>query len=332
MHFPQKWQQQENPNSVTATQRQSNGGNILQLLMSGRQEEIGRALGRISRQKVRIARDRLFDSALKVIGLYAAERRFLMEIEFFDEVGSGLGPTLEFYALVGREWQRLGLQMWRTDSPGSANGGDYVQTGDGLFPLTLDAVPKEVTATVLKRFRLLGMFVAKAMFDFRLIDIDFHRLFLHKVFMRSSVSTTTSVEGALVELAKVDKNLARSLRALAEEKNEDAVAEMCLDFTLPGHPNVELVPGGAVLTVTAELVPKYICALFEAVAGGGVEQQVCAFRDGFNAVFPAKALQVLGEEEIISIFSSGEWEGRWERDGKMRIVVFLCQAFNKPNI
>ena len=32
------------------------------------------------------------------------------------QVGTGLGPTLEFYALVSREMQRTDLDLWRGES------------------------------------------------------------------------------------------------------------------------------------------------------------------------------------------------------------------------
>lgn len=38
-----------------------------------------------------------------------------MQIEFTNEEGTGLGPTLEFYALVSAELQRKSLAMWLTD-------------------------------------------------------------------------------------------------------------------------------------------------------------------------------------------------------------------------
>ncbi len=41
--------------------------------------------------------------------------RALLEIQYENEVGTGLGPTLEFYALVSRELQRVELDMWRGD-------------------------------------------------------------------------------------------------------------------------------------------------------------------------------------------------------------------------
>lgn len=44
-----------------------------------------------------------------------ASSRALLEVQYQDEVGIGLGPTLEFYTLVSRELQQADLHMWRGD-------------------------------------------------------------------------------------------------------------------------------------------------------------------------------------------------------------------------
>ena len=54
-------------------------------------------------------------SAEKVMETYASHRAVL-ELEYFGEVGTGLGPTLEFYTLLSHELQRKGLAMWRSDT------------------------------------------------------------------------------------------------------------------------------------------------------------------------------------------------------------------------
>eukprot|EP00168_Porphyra_purpurea_P000373 TRINITY_DN1040_c0_g1_i8.p1 TRINITY_DN1040_c0_g1~~TRINITY_DN1040_c0_g1_i8.p1 ORF type:complete len:709 (+),score=195.65 TRINITY_DN1040_c0_g1_i8:1767-3893(+) len=71
-------------------------------------------IGRIQRQKVRIRRTRLLESAVKVMQLYASHKTVL-EVEYFDEVGTGLGPTLEFYTLASRELQRSAYKLWRSE-------------------------------------------------------------------------------------------------------------------------------------------------------------------------------------------------------------------------
>ena len=40
---------------------------------------------------------------------------FFIQVEFLGEEGTGLGPTLEFYALIAAELQQKSLGMWLTD-------------------------------------------------------------------------------------------------------------------------------------------------------------------------------------------------------------------------
>ena len=62
-----------------------------------------------------------------------------MELEFYNEVGTGLGPTLEFYTLACREVQRKSVQferkpfhLWRDENVYAAS--EYVHAPKGLFP------------------------------------------------------------------------------------------------------------------------------------------------------------------------------------------------------
>ena len=72
--------------------------------------------------QVRISRRRVLESAAKVFEMYGAGRAVL-EIEYFGEVGTGLGPTLEFYTLLSHELQRRGLGLWRCDDGSVAAAG-----------------------------------------------------------------------------------------------------------------------------------------------------------------------------------------------------------------
>ena len=38
--------------------------------------------------------------------------KLIVKVEFLEEEGTGLGPTLEFFALVAAELQRSDLGMW----------------------------------------------------------------------------------------------------------------------------------------------------------------------------------------------------------------------------
>ena len=97
-------------------------------------------IGRIDRQKVRIHRSRLLDSAIRVMAMYATHTTVL-EVEYFDEVGTGLGPTLEFYTLASREVQRADLRLWRMKST-------FRQQGPGAASTVLKKDTTETPAIV----------------------------------------------------------------------------------------------------------------------------------------------------------------------------------------
>lgn len=136
----------------------------------------------------------------QVFELYGSSRASL-EVEFFNEVGSGLGPTLEFYALVSREFARKSLDLWRAGDHTDET--EYVHTTTGLFPSPVQDPESEKGKKALKVFRVLGQFVAKceclsfgplggvqrspmhlvspAMMDSRIIDVNFSRTFMRLV-------------------------------------------------------------------------------------------------------------------------------------------------------
>ena len=63
----------------------------------------------LDRKKRVISRDNLLKQAEQVMQELASSRS-LLEIQYENEVGTGLGPTLEFYTLVSKEVQRADLR------------------------------------------------------------------------------------------------------------------------------------------------------------------------------------------------------------------------------
>ena len=62
--------------------------------------------------QVRVSRTRIVSCARKImeqLGYVSA----MVEIEFYGEVGTGLGPTLEFFSMLALELQSASLNMWR---------------------------------------------------------------------------------------------------------------------------------------------------------------------------------------------------------------------------
>jgi E3 ubiquitin-protein ligase TRIP12 len=80
--------------------------------------------------------------------------RSQLEVEYFGEVGVGLGPTLEFWTLVSREMQRQSAGLWLDSSSGAA--GYCVAPGAaGLFPRPsqTDSEDWTLAGTLMAKFR-----------------------------------------------------------------------------------------------------------------------------------------------------------------------------------
>lgn len=95
-----------------------------------------------------------------------ASSKALLEVQYENEVGTGLGPTLEFYALVSQELQRKDLDLWHAGD-GSTT---HVNTPKGLFPSPLERNTKVSQLSKVKaKFRFLGKFMGKAVMDSRMV-------------------------------------------------------------------------------------------------------------------------------------------------------------------
>ncbi|KAH9004468.1 hypothetical protein EDB86DRAFT_2883363 [Lactarius hatsudake] len=261
-------------------------------------------LGRLQRQKVRISRKHILESAMKVFELYGSSSSIL-EVEYFEEVGTGLGPTLEFYALVSREFARRDLKIWRDD--------DALRTWRRVcVPPTGTDIANEGDPKRTHIIRVIGQFVAKAMLDSRIIDMSFNKVFLKLALGEDVPLTIDSLKLVDEELAKSLEKLRSltsstkpldKLQKLLKEKVD--VEDLALDFTIPGY-DIELRPNGRNITVTEENVEEYITEVIEAIIGEGAKLQAKAFREGFSKVFPITDLQAFALDELVMLFGNGE--------------------------
>ncbi|THV68812.1 hypothetical protein D6D28_06379 [Aureobasidium pullulans] len=302
-------------------------------------------LGRLQRQKVRISRSRILESAIKVMELYGSSPSIL-EVEYFEEVGTGLGPTLEFYSTVSREFSKKKIKLWRENE--SIAGDDYAFGMRGLFPAPMsdEQSNKENGKRVLHLFKMLGKFVARSMLDSRIIDVSFN-----PTFFRIGAGNS-AVKPSLGAVASVDRDLANSLRPLArcarakqaiqedgnltaEQKSQAikniriekaSIEDLGLDFTLPGYPGVELQPNGSEIDVTIENVELYVEKVIDFTLGCGVQKQVDAFSAGFSQVFPYSALKAFTPDELVMLF------GRADEDWSLETLMDSIKADHGFNL
>jgi len=301
-----------------------------------------RVTPRLERRKRTVSRDDILKQAEAVINDLASSRAML-EIQYENEVGTGLGPTLEFYALVSRELQKADLELWRGDtvtveegseeSPGKAV--KYVNVNHGLYPLPIARNIKSAHVTKLKsKFRFLGKFMAKAVMDSRMLDLGLHPC-VYKWLLGEERSLglgdVNSLDPSLGNtLNRLHQTVMTKRRIQATAVDEDLtgaelqerlnlvtvdgcpVEDLALSFTLPGYPHIEFRKGGADMAVTINNIDQYLQLVIEWLVRDGVWRQMEALREGFESVFPIAQLQVFYPEELEQLFCGSSDSSQWD--------------------
>lgn len=257
-------------------------------------------LGRPTRQKVRVPRNQLLQSSFKVLDKLGSHPSIL-EVEFTNEVGTGLGPTLEFYALVSKLYCQKSLGIWRQHD--EIDGDDYVNNKNGLFPSPIVSDGKER----LSSFKYLGKFVARALLDNRIVDFYFNKVFFQ---IAQSIINKEPIIKDLEVLKLVDEGLYNSLIYL--QKNKDLVEGLEINFTLPGFPSIELIENGSDINVDSNNVDDYISKVVDFTIGLGVEKQVESFIKGFSEVFPYSSMLIFSPNELVELLGNANEDWSYE--------------------
>ncbi|KAI8120764.1 E3 ubiquitin-protein ligase TRIP12 [Lucilia cuprina] len=175
----------------------------------------------------------------------------------------------------------------------------YVNTAHGLFPLPLGKSSKLPHVSKVKsKFKFLGKFMAKAVMDSRMLDlpfsIPFYRWILneeHSVGLADLSRVAPEVQSTLVRLQDVIESL---------DLDGCPIADLGLDFILPGHANIELCRGGRDTPVTVHNLHQYISLVTYWFLVEGVQKQFEALKEdscrtdhGFNQ--DSQAIQFLYE-------------------------------------
>ncbi|KAI9712839.1 MAG: Ubiquitin fusion degradation protein 4 [Bogoriella megaspora] len=302
-------------------------------------------LGRLQRQKVRISRSKILESAIKVMELYGSSASVL-EVEYFEEVGTGLGPTLEFYSTVSKEFSKKKLKLWREDDSNSSDGFAFGKRGLFPAPMGSSQIDSDNGKRILHLFKMLGKFVARSMLDSRIIDVSFNPTFFrvgegsHAV--SPSLGAVASVDPQLANSLKLLKQFATAKQQIEEDSSltpsrkarkmsrievgGSHVEDLGLDFTLPGYPSIDLIEGGSDKPVTIENVDAYVESVIDFTLGSGVQKQVEAFRSGFSQVFPYTALRAFTPDELVMLF------GRSEEDWSLETLLDSVKADHGYNL
>lgn len=155
-------------------------------------------IGSIRRCKIRVKRDNILDCGIKVMEVHGNSHS-LIEFDFSDEKGSGLGPTMEFYSLSADTLKNM-ASLWRKMENGS------------LFPAPIESVV--IKEKVLSYFKFIGWLCARSICDDRLVDLPFSDLFWDLVLQKPIT---------LFDILKLDSKIGSfclELEALQKKKEE----------------------------------------------------------------------------------------------------------------
>jgi E3 ubiquitin-protein ligase HECTD1 len=174
-------------------------------------------------------------------------------VEFVGEEGTGLGPTLEFFALVAAELQRKDLGLWLCDDEdlrgdqGTRSGpedgaerqrsvGYYVTRPSGLFPAPLPQC-SEACDKAVRYFWFLGVFLAKVLQDNRLVDLPLSRPFL-KLMCRGDITNNVNERIGLTTSnvatqESMSSSMASSFISEEGEQDDNKVSEGWRKLPLP---------------------------------------------------------------------------------------------------
>lgn len=201
----------------------------------------------------------------------------------------------------------------------------------GLFAVPFGRTTKPAHIAKIKmKFRFLGKLMAKAIMDFRLLDLPLGLPF-YKWMLRHESSVSSH------DLVNIDPSVAKSIQHLEDiirqkkrieldrshtretlqqaleslNMNGCSVEDLSLDFTLPGFPNIELKKGGKDVPVTIHNLEEYLRLVVYWTLNEGVSRQFESFREGFESVFPLQHLQYFYPEELDQLLCGSKSES-WD--------------------
>ncbi|UJR08940.1 hypothetical protein I4U23_013192 [Adineta vaga] len=165
-----------------AMQRLLDSSDILTQQHNNDQTERQSIIPRIERKKVQLSRGNILPEMEKILDNWNSKH--FLEVQYEDEVGFGLGPTLEAYSLLSKELQKNGMELWRTDKIFDTIKDkdtiipEYVDNRHSIYPAPFGRNAKaSIITKIRQKFKFIGKFMAKALMDTRMIDMPFSIVF-----------------------------------------------------------------------------------------------------------------------------------------------------------
>lgn len=214
----------------------------------------------------------------------------MLEFDFEQEEGSGLGPTLEFYSLLAEDFKKR-KEMWR-------NTDDF-----SYFPkpfMSKETDQRAVTSEI-NTWKILGAIVGRSVLDERIFDMRFSECFWKIVLgRRVSLTDLRPLNEGLMKTLSGMQALVNKYQLLLNKSPDDQqtfdklheeltyngvkIEDLCLVFTLPGYEDYELIPGGIKKEVNLDNLELYVELVIKTYLVDSIMPYIEAFREGLSMV------------------------------------------------
>eukprot|EP01080_Neovahlkampfia_damariscottae_P010476 gene10476-2998_t len=254
---------------------------------SGYSNEKESRIGRSNIQKETIDRSKLFEQSIDVLDKYSLDKSTI-EIEYENERGIGLGPTLNFYNSISHDIQKKKFGVFHDDDKN--NESEHVLASHGLFPsFTLNK-------DSLKYWKFIGRLVGKSLEDNRLLDLQFNNVFLKIILGKEfQISDVEFIDKFLYNHITLISNLNEQIKSKKNIKElNEKISSLYLDFSFEG---VELIKNGSNIDVTFDNFEKYFNTFIDFIKSS-INKQIESFLNGLKDIVPLNRLKYFSENEL----------------------------------
>jgi E3 ubiquitin-protein ligase TRIP12 len=221
----------------------------------------------------------------------------MLEVGFDGEVGTGFGPTLEFYSTLSRELQKFSLKLWHGNSvtDNAENGSEeYVYSDNGLYPLIHRQGTHKQVDNRLKKFEFFGRLLGQALIDSRMLDIPLSSTFFKWLLCEDN-------KFGPADLEVIDPVLYKSLRDIAL-MNPEEYQDLEMYFTFPGDESFELCDGGKKIQLTKNNLRQFVDLICYWRLNEGVRMEMEAVRRGFDVIVDRQQMKIFTSDEMEELF------------------------------
>ena len=270
------------------------------------------SLEKSMRMKYIVERDKILEHGFKILkDPILSNFTGFLEFEYTNEIGNGLGPTLEFFSLIFDIFKN-NSSLW------------YKTTDKSFYPNFLGNDNKEI----LEIFKLMGFILARALYDDRLFDFQISSVFWDLILDRPL--TINSIKKIDNDLGKTMNNLNELIMKKKEfiannkdninnidlnEKillNNSKLNELDIYFVFPGN-NFPLKENGENILLDMYNIEEYVYLIYDKLFVSGVNNIVKNFKEGFNKTFNLNYIKLFTSNELENLICSS-LEKKWEEN------------------